>query len=162
MKVIRLSIGTLCISSFLLIGCCGNSNKKESNPVESINSNEQGQIPSKAEQLISDQRPRFKIIESTIVEYLDKEITVFGYCSLDGFYMGGYENSQESYYCVSIDDNEGVTFRAYFEKSKNKELFNILSESDRVPLKLRIVSLSHKFHPILAKLFEGVSWQLIK
>lgn len=167
MKTLNLFISLLSISTLLLIGCFGNSNKKESNQVESkqvesLTTNEQVQTPSNADRLISNQRPRFRIIRATAVEYLDKEISIYGYCSLNQSYFGGYEDSNKTHYCISIDDNEGVSLFIYFEKSKNKELFNLLSESDRVPLKLKIVNLSERFHPILSQIFEGLSWQVIK
>ncbi|HEY5591013.1 MAG TPA: hypothetical protein VIK55_08335 [Paludibacter sp.] len=162
MKTLIIFISLLSITSLLLIGCCGNSNKKESNQVESSTFNEQVQAPSKADRLISDQRPKFKIIRATAVEYIDKEISIYGYCSLSQYYFGGYEDSNKTHYCINIEDNEGISLTVYFEKSKNKELFNLLSESDRVPLKLKIVNLSDRFHPILPQLFEGLSWKMIK
>lgn len=162
MKTLKLFISTLSITSLLLIGCCGNNSKKESNQVESSNTNEQVQRPTKAEQLISDQRPRFKVIKSTIVEYLDKEITVYGFCTMSDYYNGlGYRDASSTHYCTSIMDNKGESFHVYFEKSKNKDLFNLLSEKDRVPLELRIICLSSKYMSEAGTQFEGFSWKMI-
>ncbi len=164
MKVIKLFICTISFAFFLMSGCCEkNINRKEVAQIESSDIDDQVQSQTKAEQLISNQKPRFKVIRSTITEFQDKELIVYGYCTLHDYFNGlGYREANITHYCVAVENNDFERIYAYFEKNENEKLLQILSESDRVPMKLKISCLSSKFQMEAGPQFEGLSWQLIK
>lgn len=112
------------------------------------------------EQIITEQGKRFRIIKSTIDEYINKPTIIYGWCQL-GYYFNGKYNESSLWYCIEIFDVENEKLYVYVDKAeeKNRNIYDILKSGEKVPMSWIVNCPSYRYSVHAGPQFEGLSWR---
>lgn len=91
------------------------------------------------EKLIEEQRPTFYMLNEKPSIYVGESLFVYGYASFsDNYDEGLSRESREEYYLVLLWNNNIERIQVYFKKKDNRELYEILSREDDIPMKMKV------------------------
>ena len=113
--------------------------------------------------LILSQQISLKQLNASRIEYYEKPIELLGYIELSDYYNFGYSKSESTHYSYKLKDPNGDIVQIYFLKSKSKTLFDILSQKDKIAVKVKVVASSHLQEKNWGNiLFEGISFEKLE
>ncbi len=112
------------------------------------------------EQVISEQGKKFRVIKSTIDEYIDKPTIIYGWCQL-GYYFNGKYDESSLWYCIEIFDVENEKLYVYVDKAEeeNRNIYDILKSGEKVPMSWIVNCPSYRYSVHAGPQFEGLSWR---
>ena len=113
--------------------------------------------------LILSQQISLKQLNASRIEYYEKPIELLGYIELSDYYNYGYSKSESTHYSYKLRDPNGDIVQIYFLKSKSKTLFDILSQKDKIAVKVKVVASSNLQEKNFGNvLLEGISFEKLE
>jgi len=118
----------------------------------------------------------FRMLNSSPGEFVDMELTVYGYAELAEYYNWGYAGDRDRYYSVCVYESGSLGaapghswIHVYFLKKEHRDLFEFLGRSEcrAVPMEFRVVQHAERYGCYLGTpckageyLAEGLGWSL--
>ncbi|GEM_PF-1908252 len=111
-------------------------------------------------ELIESKSVNYKRLSAAKTEYYGKEFDVYGYIELSDYYNCGYGDSESSHYSFVIKDGNRYDLRVYFKKSISQNLFDLLVDNDKLPVRLKVKG-TKKDEGICDLMCEGIDFEII-
>jgi len=121
----------------------------------------------KIKELIERQKPSFDMIHASVLDFVGKKMTLYGYVKVSNLFFDKYSGLEKNYYCINMLDNNimaGGHIFVYFAKKENKELFEIVGMNQHhTPMKIEGIMKKNMIdYDSPTPVFEGLNWKVLK